>query len=1466
MVGVTGTAWIQDLNKQELIEVCKLNNLVVTKTDTVDDLRRILRTHVKESLEEGAGDQVYTYEDLKISDTVKFAENQIIQEKLKTEESNQVRSPVFTLSALEETVEAMASDSSFVYDFKKDNWDDYTDRFECYLECMNITDDKRKVSSLLAKVGSEMFKYIKNVCTPTKPKDMTYAALIKKVSEQIDPKPNECMERYKYKEAKQGAKESVVEYVNRLKVLSKHCNFTDLDTELRDQMIGGIRDNETRTVLFSTKNLTFTTALELATTRESAVKNAACTGQQSSSASADGAVHHIGASRGGNGIGRKHAYSGNRSAGGRFSSNQGNVRDSNNKGVSYHNYSKFADRKAKRDIVCYCCGRINDHVSNVCKHRDKICNFCKGRGHFEIVCFKKSNKDAVLKNIFDNYRANKPQEREVKNIVENEDSDDNQILGYAHDSDFFKINVDIATQAIKFNKIEADPLFVDIIIEDRIVRMEVDTGAYITAISEFDKNEIFPDLNIEKSDLKLNSYGEIKLELLGVLKNLNVKFSNLNKKVDCYVMKGKGPRLIGRQWLKIFGKWPMNLISDNVNIHCLENDVKTQMIEKYPSVFSEGQGCYTGRKVHLTFRDDVKPVQLKPYHAPFALAPKIEAELDRLIKAGNLEPIAVSKWATPVLPVYKKDKDQVRLCGNFKLTVNPQLIIKRHPIPIKEKIFKTLQVGKEWSQLDLSHAFMQFRVDDESKEALTIITHKGLFCYTKLPEGIASSPDECQDILEEILRGIPNTEVYIDNIFCTGRTREEHLHILNQIFERLEKAGLKVNPDKCEFFKSQIEVLGFLIDQSGLKPTLSKVKAVHEAPIPRNQADLKAFLGLVNYYENFLPDRAEHARILYDMSNAKVFEWTSECDKAYTWMKNQITSDRVLALFDENEDLILACDASQYGLSAVLSHRFKDGTERPIAFASKIIPKSELHRAILDKEAGAIIFGFKKFYQYVWGKEIILRTDHEPLKFIFGKDKNLSVMIQNRLQRWAYFLSRFRYEIEVVKSKSNGNCDALSRLPINDKLQVFEREFDVINFIQTDCQTLDCKLVAKESSRDKTLFKITNFIVKGWPENAKNLNDIESNFFKKRCELSIENNCVLWGHRVVIPESLKAAMLNELHASHLGMVKMKQLARSYFWWPNLNRDIEEITSKCKNCLGARSEAPAVKFTPWQWPSKPWTRVHADFCGPFHGRMFLLMVDAHSKWPEAIDMGSNTRADKVVSVMRKIFCRFGLPEHMVVDNGPQLKSDEFRDFLKRNRIKCSFSPPYYPATNGAAENFVRTFKDKVDKIVADGKSLEYAVNLFLFDYRSTEHLTTGRSPSSLMYNREIRTRFDLLRSQVVSNVEKKQFDQVVHKRSNRERKFSEGERVYVKDYRTGAKGNCEAKIVRRLSPVTYEVGIVNGKAMKKHCNQLIKTKLSVSEKNVVKRSDKASVGLENVNLDSRKEPRRSERIKSRVVRN
>lgn len=202
------------------------------------------------------------------------------------------------------------------------------------------------------------------------------------------------------------------------------------------------------------------------------------------------------------------------------------------------------------------------------------------------------------------------------------------------------------------------------------------------------------------------------------------------------------------------------------------------------------------------------------------------------------------------------------------------------------------------------------------------------------------------------------------------------------------------------------------------------------APQPMNAKKLASFLGLINFYARFLENWSEKLKPLYDLANQQEFVWNAECEDAFNWVKNELISPRVLAHYDANEQIVLACDASQYGLSAILSHRYKDGTERPIAYTSHTIPKKELSRTILYKKAMAIVFWFKRFRDFVFSKEIILRTDNQSLKLILGPRKGIPQTADNRFQRWAYYLAGYRYKVEHISSAANANCDALSRLPI----------------------------------------------------------------------------------------------------------------------------------------------------------------------------------------------------------------------------------------------------------------------------------------------------------------------------------------------------------------------------------------------------------------------------------------------------
>jgi len=289
----------------------------------------------------------------------------------------------------------------------------------------------------------------------------------------------------------------------------------------------------------------------------------------------------------------------------------------------------------------------------------------------------------------------------------------------------------------------------------------------------------------------------------------------------------------------------------------------------------------------------------------------------------------------------------------------------------------------------------------------------------------------------------------------------------------------------------------------------------------------------------------------------------------------------------------------------------------------------------------------------------------------------------------------------------------------------------------------------------------------------------------------------------------------------MGMVKIKMFARSYVWWPGIDDDIEILIKSCGICVESQNNPKKAILTPWPWPERAWSRIHLDFLGPVMGHMFLVVVDAHSKWPEVIDFKNNTKTYRVIEECKNLFARFGYSNHIVSDNGSQFTSVEFQNFVKNNKITHTFSPPYHPATNGAAENFVHTFKDKVGKILKGGESLSDAINIFLFDYRSCKHCTTGKSPAALMYNRELRTRFDLLRpAHTQITVEKNQRDQTKFYHGSRNVEFEAGQNVSVANYSSDQRKRVPGVIEKRISPATYRVSLAPGITCKRHRNQLI----------------------------------------------
>ncbi len=330
--------------------------------------------------------------------------------------------------------------------------------------------------------------------------------------------------------------------------------------------------------------------------------------------------------------------------------------------------------------------------------------------------------------------------------------------------------------------------------------------------------------------------------------------------------------------------------------------------------------------------------------------------------------------------------------------------------------------------------------------------------------------------------------------------------------------------------------------------------------------------------------------------------------------------------------------------------------------------------------------------------------------------------------------------------------------------------------------------------------------------------DSLKSFWRRRNELTVEENVALCGVWAIVPETLREKLLKELHLDHPGMSRMKTLARAYMWWPGLDADIETLVRQCGSCLAVKSSPPTAPLNPWVWPSRPWKRVHLDFAGPFQGSMFFIAVDAHSKWPEVHAL-SNTTVQRTLESPRQMFAAHGLPSQIVTDNGPQFVSQEFAVFMKNHGIKHVRSAPYHPASNGLAERFIQTFKQSMKATVNKGFSANQRLSNFLLTYRSTPHATTGVAPCMLLLKRQLCTRFDLLRPDRARCVESKQAQQKSnHDSRSRQREFVEGQSVMARNLRPGDP-YVQATVISKLVPVTYMVKTQDGQSWKRHIEQL-----------------------------------------------
>ncbi|XP_065199339.1 uncharacterized protein K02A2.6-like isoform X1 [Sycon ciliatum] len=716
---------------------------------------------------------------------------------------------------------------------------------------------------------------------------------------------------------------------------------------------------------------------------------------------------------------------------------------------------------------CTRCNRVG-HASSAddCPARRRRCNTCSKVGHYAVCC--RSQGGTSSSNASRSSHA-QPRDAGTHHVSLPDQCDE------ALSSDFMIAN--IGSQHSHTGKFR-----VDVHVNGKPLNMELDTGAQLSIIPEALWKQLWGDVKLNATKTALCTFSGAPLTVVGEA-CVDVQYQSQHVQEKILVVKEGTTPLFGRNWLS-------NIRLDWHTICSVSSAPRTSdsesVLDEFPSVFEGGLGKIHDSEAVIHIASGAIPKCYSARPLPYAMKPQVDVELDRLIKEGVLVPVESSEWASPIVVVKKAD-GSIRLCADFKVTINQHIESNIHPIPNPSDLLSSIAGASVFSKVDLSQAYTQLPLSEDSQKLCVIATHRGLFAFTRLPFGVSSAPSIWQKTIEQILAGIDGVIVYFDDILITGTNQAEHDTRLRQVLDRFEKAGLQLKKAKCELNQESVKYLGFIVSSKGLHADPSKVSAIAKAPQPTNSSELHSFLGLVNFYGRFIPNASQ---LLYPLNRllqkGTEWNWTPECQHAFIQCKEILASSNVLAHYDPKKPLILECDASPTGIGACL-----------------------------------------------------LQPD------------KLSVLQEQQLT-------------DYIKSV---NVDPCHDLPLS----------------ATD--------VSKATSADPTLRKVMHHITHGWPSSVP---DSLSSYYRIRDQLSVEQGCITWGLRVVIPLVFRSSLLHELHVDHLGVSRMKAVARSFFWWPHLDQDIVELAANCRLCQQQARAPTKAPIHHWVYPNRPFERVHLDF--------------------------------------------------------------------------------------------------------------------------------------------------------------------------------------------------------------------------------------------------------------------------------
>ena len=777
---------------------------------------------------------------------------------------------------------------------------------------------------------------------------------------------------------------------------------------------------------------------------------------------------------------------------------------------------------------------------------------------------------------------------------------------------------------------------------------------------------------------------------------------------------------------------------------------------------------------------------------PFHLRKQLDKWLDDSLQKEIIEPVSEEStdWVSGLVVAPKpRNPSEMRVCGDYH-HANIAIKRERHPIPTVDELMENMAGATKYSKIDLKSGYHQIPLEKHSRSSTTFTTHRGLFRYKRLPFGINSAAEVFQNAVENAIRGIDGVRNIADDIIVWGTTQQEHDNRLEQLFARLHEKGLTVNSSKCLFDQQELWFYGFLLTDQGIKADPRKIEAIQQTKPPSDVKELRSFLGLANYCSRFIKNFSTLTAPLRQLivTNTK-YEWRNEHQTAFEAIKQEIQKDCIMHFYDPSKHTLLTVDASPTGLGAMLSNEDDQGNVTNVAYASRSLTEVERRYSQTERKALAVVWGCERFHLYLIGTQFSISTDHKALEVIYSPKSKPPA----RIERWALRLQQYDFRIQHRKGEGNP-ADVLSRQPLPDTASTPYGNIadQYVNFLERHSvpNNLSLDEVIEKTLKDQELQSVCQSVLPGkWNKRSQ--------FYNVRQSLTVtENQLLMRGTQLVIPQQLRTKTLHLAHNGHQGIVKTKQALRTKVWWPKLDREAEAFVKQCHVCqtLGHGDPPPPLRQN--TLPKKPWERLHMDFCGPFpSGETLLLVIDTYSKFPE-VEIMTSTTAPAVIKRLDRIFATHGLPKEIFTDNGPPFTSREIKQFMKDRGITLRHVTPLWPQANGEAEAFMKPLAKAVKAAKLEGKNWTEELYDFLLTYRTTPHSTTGIAPTQLLYNREVRTNipslvkqekvdYKDLHKQARANVEKKQTKAQEYtdaKRKARNKELSVGTKVLVKQER------------------------------------------------------------------------------------